>query len=239
MPRAAASNRRPLLAKLHMLAKQRGLDDDAYRDFLERETGKRSARDLTDGELAKVCDQLGRPSSVTGAGRPAAASPAVAGPYAGKLRALWIAAWHLGVTRNNSDAAMLAFVKRQTGIEHTRFLIEPRAANRAIEGLKGWIAREAGVEWGEPGTDPRRAVVEAQVRRLEGLGNIKAGAFGTSQFLEDYVCRVSGANRGLQYVDAAGWDKAIAALGARLRRALAADAARRSEEALAAKVEPV
>lgn len=231
MPRTAASPRRPLLAKLHMLAKQRGLDDEAYRDFLERETGKRSARDLTDGELAKVCDRLGRPSGVKGAGGPAAAAPAVAGPYAGKLRALWIAAWHLGVTRNNSDAAMLAFVKRQTGIDHTRFLIEARAANRAIEGLKAWIAREAGVEWGEAGTDPRRVVVEAQVRRLEALGDIRPGAFGTSQFLVDYVCRVSGANRGLQYVDAAGWDKAIAALGARLRRALAADAARQSSKA--------
>ena len=225
MPRTTAQ-RRAGLAKVHLLAKQRGLDDDAYRDFLARETGKRSARDLSDGELIRVCEKLGRHSSSQGmAGvRPAAASPAAAGPFAGKLRALWISAWHLGVTRNNSDAAMLAFVKRQTGVDHTRFLHEPRLANRAIEGLKAWIAREAGVEWGDATTHTRRAVVEAQVRRLEALGNVKPGLWARASFLEDYVCKVTGRTRGLTHLDDADWDKAIAALGARLRRALAKEA---------------
>lgn len=220
MTRTAAA-RRSGLAKVHLLAKQRGLADDDYRDFLERETGKRSARDLSDGELIRVCEKLGRPSGV-----PAAASPAAAGPFAGKLRALWISAWHLGVTRSNADSAMLAFVKRQTGVDHTRFLSEPRLANKAIEGLKAWLARDAGVEWGDETTNPRRAVVEAQVRRLEALGNIRPGSWIRNTFLEDYVCKVTGKTRGLNYLDDADWDRAIAALGARLRRVLASQTER-------------
>lgn len=222
----ALSVRRSLLAKVHLLAKQRGLDDDAYRDFLERETGARSARQLSDGELSKVCEQLGRPSgTVTGTlprdGQPAAVPPTAAGPFAGKIRALWISAWHLGITRSNSDAAMLAFVKRQSGVDHTRFLIQPRAANKAIEGLKAWIARKAGVEWGDENANPRRAVVEAQVRRLEELGDVRPGHGYGHSFLENYVCRVTGKNRGLSHLGPEDWDKAISALGARLRRALA------------------
>lgn len=212
-----SAQRRAGLAKVHLLAKQSGLDDDAYRDLLERETGKRSARDLSDGELIRVCEKLGRPSGV----RPAAASPAAAGPFAGKLRALWISAWHLGVARSNADSAMLAFVKRQTGVDHTRFLSDPRLASKAIEGLKAWLARDAGVEWGDEATNPRRAVVEAQVRRLEALGNVKPGSWIRNTFLEDYVCKVTGKARGLHYLNDADWDRAMAALGARLRRALA------------------
>lgn len=215
MPRAATTARKPLLAKVHVLAKQQGLDEDAYRDLLERETGKRSARNLTDGELRLVCEKLGRPSGVT-----AAASPAAAGPYSAKLRALWISAWHLGITRDRSDAAMIAFVKRQARVDHTRFLVDAKSANKAIEGLKAWIAREAGVEWGDETTNPRRAVVEAQVRRLEELGDVQEIP-GTGSFLEAYVCRVTGKARGLHFVDDADWDRAIAALGGRLRRAIA------------------
>ncbi|MGC8201033.1 phage protein GemA/Gp16 family protein, partial [Salmonella enterica] len=40
------------------------------------------------------------------------------GPYAKKLQALWIAAWNLGLTRSRDDKALLAFVKRQTGLDH-------------------------------------------------------------------------------------------------------------------------
>ncbi|MCB1520655.1 MAG: regulatory protein GemA [Hyphomicrobiaceae bacterium] len=222
MTRALSTPSRAALARVHVLAKQAGLDDEAYRDFLERETGKRSARNLSDGELRLVCEKLGRPSGV----RPAAVYPAAAGPYAGKLRALWISAWHLGVVRDRSDAAMIAFVKRQTRVEHTRFLIEAQSANKAIEGLKAWLARAAGVDWGDETTNPRRAVVEAQVRRLEELGDVKPGYWQGASFLEDYVCKVTGKSRGLAHLDAADWDRAIAALGGRLRRALAKAATR-------------
>lgn len=42
------------LAKIHLLKKDAGLDDDAYRDMLERLTGKRSAGKLTGPDRNKV-----------------------------------------------------------------------------------------------------------------------------------------------------------------------------------------
>lgn len=64
------------LAKIHLLAKSAGLDDDAYRDVLERLTGQRSAAKLTEGQRARVLDHLqkltgsqktfpGRPHNIT------------------------------------------------------------------------------------------------------------------------------------------------------------------------------
>ncbi|MEQ1712803.1 MAG: hypothetical protein ABL908_15565, partial [Hyphomicrobium sp.] len=88
---------------------------------------------------------------------------------------------------------------------------------------KAWIARKGGVVWPEEGDalSARRAVVEAQVRRLEELGDVRPGQGYGNSFLEDYVCRVTGKSRGLSHLGPEDWDKAISALGARLRRALA------------------
>ena len=213
-PRRAlmSPTRRRLLARVHLLAKQSGLEEDAYRDLLERETGRRSAAVLGEPALARVVDVLE-------ALAPGAAAAAAPGPFAGKLKALWVSGWHLGLVRDPSDAAMRAFLSRQTGLAAPRFLIEARAANAAIEGLKGWYERQAGVRWWEHPDNPRRAVAEAIVRRLDQLGDIKALDHGKTRFLEDYVCAVTGKNRGLHHCEAADWDRAIKALGARLRRA--------------------
>lgn len=206
-------NRRTLLAKVHLLAKQAGVADDDYRDLLERETGRRSAAALSEPQLAHVCELLAK----SGGAKMVKAE----GPYAGKLRALWISGYHLGVARSRSDASLIAFVTRQCRVDHTRFLVDAGAANKAIEGLKAWLARTADVRWQDWPDNPRRAVAEAQVRLLDATGDIRAVP-GTlpGAFLEDYACRVSGQQRGIQYLDNRDWDEAIAALGARVRRVL-------------------
>lgn len=53
-------SRRSLLAKVHIAAKDLGLEDDAYRDMLEGLTGQRSAAKLTDRQLAFVVGSLRR-----------------------------------------------------------------------------------------------------------------------------------------------------------------------------------
>lgn len=134
-----------MLATIHIAKKQLGLDDDTYRDFLERETGKRSAADLTDVERRKVVlafERQGFKRSSKGGSRPRA--DRLSGPYAGKFQALWIAAWNLGIVENPSDAALIAFVKRQTGIAHGRWLRDPEAAAKVIEALKDWMRRATG-----------------------------------------------------------------------------------------------
>lgn len=132
------------LAKLHIAKKQLGLDDDTWRDLLERETGKRSSRDMSEGERGRVLDVLKRQGfNATSKG----SRKGLDGPYAGKLQALWIAGWNLGLVQNRNDAALLGFVKRQTGIDHTRFLRHHDDAAKAIEALKAWLARDGGVDW--------------------------------------------------------------------------------------------
>lgn len=128
------------LAAIHVAKKQLGLDEDTYRAALVSITGKASAKDMTEAERNKVVavfrDRGSKP-----------AEKGLQGPFAKKLQALWISAWNLGIVRDRSDGAMLAFIKRQTGIDHTRFLIDAADARKAVEALKGWMAREGRVDW--------------------------------------------------------------------------------------------
>lgn len=68
--------RRKELAKIHVLSKAAGLDEDSYRDVLERLTGQRSAAQLTAKQRVRVLDYLkaltggtrtypGRPHNIT------------------------------------------------------------------------------------------------------------------------------------------------------------------------------
>ncbi len=134
------------IAAIHVSKKQLGLDDDTYRAKLCNITGKSSVKDMTEQERQKVLTVLRNDGF-----RPADTKPAggkLTGPYAKKLQALWIAAWNLGVVSDRRDAALLAFVKRQTGLDAVRFLHHADDARSAIDGLKGWLKREAGVSFG-------------------------------------------------------------------------------------------
>lgn len=55
-----ASGRDPQLAQLHIARKQLGLDEDTYRDVLERVAGKRSAGDMTSRERAVALAEFKR-----------------------------------------------------------------------------------------------------------------------------------------------------------------------------------
>ncbi|MGO4558300.1 regulatory protein GemA [Mesorhizobium sp. 2RAF21] len=133
-------------AAIHVAKKQLGLDDDTIRDVYERVTGKRSLRDMSAAEQNNVVQELRR-----GGFKPASmgSRKRLEGKYAAKLQALWIAAWNLGIVKSNDDRALVAFVERQTGLSHVRFLHDAGDAVKAIEGLKGWMTREAGVDWSD------------------------------------------------------------------------------------------
>ncbi len=132
------------LRAIHAGCRQLGFDEDTRRGLYVRVTGKHSAGKMTEVERRKVVDELRRQGfkQVSKSVR-----KALEGKYAKKLQALWIGGWNLGVVRNRDDAALLAFVKGRTGIDHTRFLHHHDDANKAVEALKAWIAREAGVDW--------------------------------------------------------------------------------------------
>ncbi len=151
------------LKAMHVAKRELGLDDDDYRVVLRRVTGKNSAKEMTTVEQHRCMAEFRRLGFADKRG--------LDGPYAKKLQALWLSAWHLGIVRNRDDAALSAFVERQTGIPRVRWLRDGYSASRAIDGLKAWIAREAGVVW-PSSSDPialKRAVIDAQ-RRLLGWG---------------------------------------------------------------------
>lgn len=150
-----------VIKAIHASARSLGMDEDTLRDLYERETHKRSLKVMTSTEQSKVLSAL----RASGAKPTAAGRQALTGPYAKKLQALWISAWNLGIVRNRDDKAMLAFIERQTGIQNTAFLRDPADVRKAVEALKSWIAREAGVAWTEH-EDPRDAVFSAQCRIL-------------------------------------------------------------------------
>jgi hypothetical protein len=58
----------------------------------------------------------------------------------GKARALWHALAQAGAVRIDTDAALQAYVKRQTKLEHWRFL-NGYQVNGVIEALKKWCKR--------------------------------------------------------------------------------------------------
>lgn len=153
------------LAAIHVAKKQLGLDDATYRSLLMRVTGKSSAGQMNEQERRNVVQELRRQGF-----RPV--QRGLEGPFVAKLQALWIAAYNLGIVRDRRDAALIAFVKRQSGIDHVRFLQNADDARRVIEALKSWMAREAGVDWSIRETlpplmnDQRFAVAWAQFRKI-------------------------------------------------------------------------
>ncbi len=161
---------------IHAIKTRTRLDDGSYRALLAA-YGVGTSKDLTEAEAERL---LARLRDIPGAGGPLRRPGSVAaGPYGAKLRALWIALHNLGAVRDPRDSAMHAFLTRQTGLPHTRFLREVRAAKAAIEALKGWLTRE-GVRWPEAAeADPeaakcamKRAILEAQWRKLIALGAV-------------------------------------------------------------------
>lgn len=142
------------LRSLHATRNEVGLAEEDARDIYERVTGKRSTRAMNDGERRACRDELKRLYPAADKRRSSGPRRRLDGPFAKKCQALWIAAWNLGLVNNPRDEALIAFVKRQTGIEHMNWLRDPEDAEKVIEALKAWMAREAGVDWAVEKIDP-------------------------------------------------------------------------------------
>ncbi|MGX1259821.1 gp16 family protein [Sinorhizobium fredii] len=205
------------IAAIHVAKKQLGLDDDTYRAKLANITGKASAKDMTENERQRVLtvfrNEGFRPAE---AERRPDGRQKLTGRFAGKLQALWIAGYNLGIVENRDDAALIAFVKRQTGIDHVRFLKFPDDARKAVEALKAWIAREGGVEWSNADafSDYTRAdgykIAWAQWRKLN------PHATSTSAF-QSAVRELTGVP--VDRCDKDGWITVMNAFGRRIRAA--------------------
>lgn len=207
------------IAAIHVAKKQLGLDEDTYRAKLANITGKPSVKDMTEAERQKVLGVFRNEGF-----KPASkgSRKGIEGKYAPKLQALWIAGYNLGLIRNKDDAALLAFVKRQTGIDHTRFLRYAEDGARAIEALKGWLERDGGVDWSKDRFLPDWTQVNGyRIARAQHakLCLLKAG---TAQPLSQWLGLAGFASPAL--MTDSSWISAMNKLGALIRAAQKGDA---------------
>lgn len=204
-------------AAIHVAKKQLGLDEDTYRAVLVKVTGKASTKDMSETERERVVEHFRNQGFVKSTGPK---RRKLDGKYAPVLQALWIGAWNLGLVRSADDAALIAFVKRQTGIDHVRFVRDQDDAMKAIEALKGWMKREAGVDWskGKHIPDwmqaPAARIAVAQFEKLSKAGHpISLGTF--TALVE------AKAGKSIRLMVNFDWQQVSAALGKMIRKEIA------------------
>ena len=128
--------------------------------------------------------------------------PLPGGPATRKLRALWISAFHLGLTQDRSDGALVAWLRRQRSLDADTCLSADGLAS-AVQPLEAWLARAAGVDWrphlslGRNGRvretrHPRARVLEAQWRLLYRQRRVR---IGSQAALGAYAARFAGLGR--------------------------------------------
>ena len=142
------------LAAIHMAQKALGLSNEDAQALKLSVTGQSSAKDMTLAQRRQLLAHLSGLQAIA-AGKP---KPLYTGPRRGvqrsasddsderwsKARALWALLAQAGEVRTNTDAALTAYVKRQTSMEAWRFL-NGHQINTVIESLKRWC-RRANVE---------------------------------------------------------------------------------------------
>lgn len=168
---------------IHALKARVGLDETAYREALGL-FGVGSSKDLSKADAGRFIDRL-KGHVPVGSMPGARGALRLDGPYAGVCRALWLSAWNLGLVADRRDTALTAFVARQTGIDSINWVRDAQDGMKAIEGLKAWISREAGIAWPTEAQAKKlrltlaaarkRAVIAAQQRMLgcaDGIADV-------------------------------------------------------------------
>ena len=149
------------IATIHVLKAQCKLSDEDYRALLVQLTGKDSCKAMHATQLAQVRTHLDNLAVRLGV---ATAKPAfvpnpkftrqrAAGKRSdsdaqderwAKARTLWAQLAAAGKVQADTDAALLAYVKRQTQLEAWRFL-NGYQINMVVESLKRWLARPVAI----------------------------------------------------------------------------------------------
>lgn len=140
--------RNVMIAKIHLAKNQLGLDDDTYRSIIRQTCGKESSAKCTDKQLMKVIEHLKekgwsdkktrKKSDKTRMERKAYEKPNKASTS--KIYALWGVLQRSGKVKSHDKAALDAFVKKYTDVDHVKWLDELQA-QKIIECLKQWILR--------------------------------------------------------------------------------------------------
>lgn len=133
-----------LLKMLHVAKRELAMSDDAYREILEQETGRRSAKGLPERDLKRVIDRM---KALGFKVKRATKKPMK--PKANELSKIW-AIWKLmhvqGFVKSISDESLDSYVKRMTnringiGVSKAAWLNSDQASY-VLESLKSWHSR--------------------------------------------------------------------------------------------------
>lgn len=135
--------RKILLGKIHIAKKALGLDDDTYRSIIFAAVGKNSGKDCTDRQLLKVVkafeDKGWKHRKNPNQYRKVPTGRA----DLEKIYALWGQLQDMGVVKSTNLVDLDKWVTRMTkGKRSSAQFLEESWAQRIIECLKQWIARE-------------------------------------------------------------------------------------------------
>lgn len=218
---AGDPTRRSELAAIHIAAKDLALEEESYRSLVARFSAGRteSAGEMSTSERRALLDHFRHLGFQRKPG-PKPARRRDPRPQAGKLRALWISLWQLGVVRHPDDEALAGFLKRHTGLDALQFA-DPEELNVAIECLREWCKRVGYVPaaFTAPMKTPQAgsfkpALIAAQWERLAQLG---AFPHGTAD-LGKWLLRLGYGVAAPQFLEHAMADEVILTLGKWLRR---------------------
>lgn len=115
--------------------------DDVWRPYLFRLTGIESLRAMNGRQLGMVLDDLTRQEAPTPGRVKKPNRWRNACPQAKMVLTLWLDLFKKGIVRSRADAAIDAFVNRQTGLDSVQWLTDPADAARVIEALKAMRRR--------------------------------------------------------------------------------------------------
>lgn len=146
------------LAAIHVAQKALGLSADDASALKLAITGKASSADMSEAQRKKYLAHLSGLQERAGLIAPRPQKRTYVQRNAdddqderwAKARALWHALAAADAVHTNTDAALMSYIKRQTKLEHWRFL-NSYQVNSVIEALKKWCTR-SGID---PNTAPR------------------------------------------------------------------------------------
>lgn len=138
-----AQARKADLAAIHIGKAQLGWDEGFYREILWTVCRVKSSADLDFSGRKRLLDHM-RKCGWANAKAPQR-RPLAADPQSKMIRGLWLELHELGYVDDASEAALAAWLKRETGIEALQWLgkRDPALPGRTIEKLKRWRDRDA------------------------------------------------------------------------------------------------
>ena len=136
--------RKKLIQKVKIAQKQLGMDDDAYRDLLFSETGKRSSTALSSWQLENVLKRMQKLGFKVKPPKQADMRAQADDHQSKMIRGLWLKLNEAGKVRDASEATLAKWVagqvKSSEGIEALQWL-DGQQKQRLIEQLKRWLKR--------------------------------------------------------------------------------------------------